>query len=64
LKSRGTGRPRERVERNSIGVGGVKRHSTFARCVACETNANKALEGTSERVGNNDKGASGLGRGT
>jgi len=64
LKSRGNGRPRQRAERDSIGVGGVKRHSTFARCVACETNANKALEGTSEMVGDNGKGASGLERGT
>jgi len=64
LKSRGNGRPRQRAERDPIGVGGGEMRFAFARDVACETNANKASEGTFERVGDNDKGASGLERGT
>jgi len=64
LESRGTGRPRERVERDPVGVGGVERHYAFARCVVRETSANKASEDTFERDRDNDKGASGLERGT
>ena len=64
MKSRGNGRPRQRAERDPIGVGGDERRLAFARDVACETNANKALDCTPERVGDNGKGASGLERGT
>jgi hypothetical protein len=64
LKPRGTRRPRERVERDFIGVGGAERRSAFARRVVRETSADKALEGTAKKIRDNGKEASGLERGT